>query len=544
MNFFGVTKKYDFAHGPIMNGMLMMALPLLGIAALNGIYNLIAQLFINRIGYMYGYVCLAAYSAGNTVINNFLAFAMALMVAATVVVARSCGKNDARRTSASVNTALLVSVIAGVIMAAIIFVFGRTITYNFYAYYAEAAFIVGRYVSFNALNVLFSTVFYALIGSMYGMGDSVRPLIIFAVKTLLGIVLNVAAMILGFAMNAIAIVNTVTALVGAVLALVCFLVGNGDAKLNFGAGFHGKSLAFILVLALTAGIQNLPFFGFTGLETSMFSMLGEDSIAAASVGTMISSIVRGVPAALIPVILAAVSQASGAGDARKAFKNAGASVAVAVLPALVITMVLLVIGPFAARLIYGINDYGVMEYLPLVVRTGVISAFFTSAMLAVTAAIRARGATVLATLSSCLVTLGVSAIIYNLVEYNGIVWISIGKMGIGFASLIPVAIVFVVVNLIAVATEKPGSRVPAPVNSAPVYNVPVQPARPQHNFDPITGKPINQPVQPVQPVQPARPQYNFDPITGRPLNQPAAPQMNFDPMTGEPLNTEEGAENK
>lgn len=520
MNFFGVTRKYDFARGPMMPGVLLMALPLIGIALLKWIPGIISSVLLNIVANYYGSSYLAGIVGGMNSLNILNGFSAALMMGAAVVVARSCGKNDARRLSASVNTVLLVSVVTGVILAAVYLVFALPLA-GLHGTYAETMHIAAKYIRLNVLNVLLGTVSGALLGCMYGMGDTVRPLLITAVQMFLRSVIYVVTVpILKMGMYGFALADTFAALVGVLLGFVCFALGNGEAKLNLKAGFHAKSLAFIIVIALTLGVQNWPTYSSL---LKVYGGLSTAAVAAFSIAQTVGSIGSGIIAALVPMILAVVSQCSGAGDARKAFKSAAAAIAVAVLPALMVTVPMLLIGPFAARLFYNDMSYSVMEFVPVMVRTQLISGFFTGAMLAVAAAIRGRGATVLAAITSVGAQLAMVFVMFAVMNHYGygLYGACIANCLMAFAGFVGSVVVFIVLNIIAIATQKPLPR---------QYAAPVQPyAAPAQ---PYAAPVQNTYAQPVQ--QPVRPAMNFDPMTGRPLNQGGFVPK-FDPMTGKPL---------
>ena len=515
MNFFGVTKKYDFERGNLMPGALLMALSLIGIALLNGIPSLVENLIFGR----YGVYALASYGVSNMVLSYVTAFSGALMVAANVVVARSCGKRDPKRVSASVNTTLIISPVLGVLLALVLLVGGSSFV-RLYSYDPEIIYSSVGLIRFNIPYIFFTTVYCGLIGSMYGMGDALRPLLITVVKLIVRIVLTVVfTVVLSMGYNCLPLINAFAEVIGVVLALVCFICGNGEAKLNFSAGFHGKSLLYVIVITLTAGLGTLGLNAPNSMFSAVISGYGTFAVSAYTIANSVLGLVRFVPAALIPMILTVVAQCSGGDDTKKAFKNALITVAIATVPALFFSLVVLVFGPVIGRIYMSYDDYRVMDMMGRFIRLMVFGEFFSVAALVLAAAVRARGGAILSALASAVPSLIAAVVMIAMYEYDynydGL--IGFGGFVAGFAPFICCAVMFVIVNVIAIALSKP--------KPAPAYDY-----APGMNFDPATGRPLNQPVQP---------KMNFDPMTGKPLNQPAVPKMNFDPMTGKPLNQTE-----
>lgn len=95
-------------------------------------------------------------------------------------------------------------------------------------------------------------------------------------------------------------------------------------------------------------------------------------------------------------------------------------------------------------------------------------------------------------------------------------------------------------------TGKPLNQPQEPMGFDPMTGKPLNQPQEPMGFDPMTGKPLNQPQAAPEPVQEP---MGFDPMTGKPLNQPQAAaepvqeQGGFDPMTGRPLG-ENGKKNK
>ena len=120
-----MAKKYqiDLLNGNIFKSLIIYALPLIGTNVLQLLFNSV-DVFV--LGFMVGDEAVAAVGSVGALINLIIGLFTGLAVGANVAVALCVGRGDQEKSERIVGMSVIISVVAGVIIAAIGVAFSRT----------------------------------------------------------------------------------------------------------------------------------------------------------------------------------------------------------------------------------------------------------------------------------------------------------------------------------------------------------------------------------------------------------------------------------
>lgn len=387
--FVRVNYKYDFTGRRVFGKMVLMALPLIGIALLNWLDSLLGTTTIGR---FIGSYALAAYSSTNTILLIPNAIVAALGMAAAIAGAHAYGTHEPERLSGTVHMTMFVAFITGINLTLLTLVLASPATFMALSYPEE---IIGYGVSYAriiALSYFAETLFSAAIGLMYSVGDTVRPLMLTLIKFITGVVLKFVFMfVLGMGLQGVAMASLISATLAAALAFVVLCISRGCIRFTFRRlfRFDWRPLVFVLIATTAAALGSLAAAVPQYISSANLAAYGVMMVAAYSLASNISGFVTAVTAPFAAVVYVAVGQAAGARSSRLAIRNSALSLALFAMPVLHTALVVFM---FASPLVYMMSSDAELVHMArgmstVMILTAVISAFTT----AFGAMIRARG---------------------------------------------------------------------------------------------------------------------------------------------------------
>lgn len=181
-------KKFevDLLHGPILQAMLIFAVPLFFSGVFQQLYNTMDTVII---GHALGDEALAAMGAAGAVYDLLIGFALGIGNGLAIVTARSFGSGDGEYLKRSVAASLVI----GVGITAVMTVAARFILYPFLEVLNTPAEIIGQAYAYISTITLFIGVMFAYnlcAGLLRAIGNSVMPLVFLILSSLLNIVLD------------------------------------------------------------------------------------------------------------------------------------------------------------------------------------------------------------------------------------------------------------------------------------------------------------------------------------------------------------------
>ena len=341
------TKSYeiDMCSGSLAPKILLFAFPLMLSSILQLLFNA-ADIIV--VGKFAGDASLAAVTSTGSLVNLLVNLFMGLSIGANVTVAHAIGHGDGDKTERAVHTAVLISLIGGVILAVVGFFAARPMlelmrspenVIGLSALYLKIYFLgMPALALYNYGNAVFSAV-----------GDTKRPLLYLSVAGALNVTLNLLFVIVcGMDVAGVALASVISQYVSAALILLALLRrGREDYGLRLRELRLSRSRSkAILRIGLPGGLQNAIF-----AIANIFIQVGVNSfdatmVAGNSAATNQDPIVYDVMAAFYTACGSFIGQNYGARRKERIKKSFLISLAYSFGAGLLLGVGILAVGPW------------------------------------------------------------------------------------------------------------------------------------------------------------------------------------------------------
>ena len=254
-----MNKRYqlDMTEGRLLPKILLFSLPLMASSVLQLLFNAADVVVVGKFA---GSEALAAVSSTTSLINLITQLFIGLSIGVNVVVAKHIGERDFDKTYRSVSTSIIISLVGGVIVTVVGFLFCKTMLQ-----------LMGSPDDVIDLSALYLKIYFlgtiAMMLYNYGsailraQGDTQRPLKFLTLSGVLNVILNlIFVIVLKMSVAGVALATIISQYISAVLIMICLM------KEKYPFGISLKEMAFdaaefkqILVIGLPAGIQGTVF---------------------------------------------------------------------------------------------------------------------------------------------------------------------------------------------------------------------------------------------------------------------------------------------
>ena len=360
-----MTKKYEInmCEGALLPKLILFAVPLMLSSILQLLYNAADVIVVGRFA---GSSALAAVSSTGSLINLIINLFIGLSVGANVAAARFFGAKDDRGVHEVVHTAMLLSIIGGIVVGII----GFTCSGTFLRWMDSPPDVIDQatlymQIYFCGLPALMIYNFGSSI--LRAIGDTRRPLIFLTISGAVNVVLNLILVIFfHMGVAGVAIATVASQVLSATFVVICLIRAKGSSfclelsKLRI----YRSKLAIILKTGVPAGIQGSFFSVSNVLIQSSINSFGSVAMAGNGAAGNIEGFIYVAMNAFHHAALTFTSQNLGARNLARIKK-------VAVLCVLIVTAVGLVVGGgamLAAKPLLSIYDsdpeviyYGVLR---------------------------------------------------------------------------------------------------------------------------------------------------------------------------------------
>lgn len=254
-----MKKNYeiDMCNGPITGKMLRFALPLMLSSMLQLLFNAADIITVGKFGSEHS---LAAVGSNTALINLLTNLFIGLSIGANVLVARFYGAKNGEELNEMVHTAMLLSLISGLIL---------TVTGVIFARYfliwmktpAEILDLATTYLKIYFLGMPAMMIYNFGSAILRAIGDTKRPLYFLAAAGVINIILNILLVVVfRLDVKGVGIATVISQTVSAILIIRCLAKSNGDIKLEFKKlRFSRGKIGAILRIGLPAGLQGSIF---------------------------------------------------------------------------------------------------------------------------------------------------------------------------------------------------------------------------------------------------------------------------------------------
>ncbi|MEZ3428559.1 MAG: MATE family efflux transporter [Lachnospiraceae bacterium] len=267
-------------NGPLFGKILLFSLPLMLSGILQLLFNAADMIVVGR---WVGSDALAAVGSTGSLINLLVNVFIGLSVGANVLVARYFGAGQERELSDMVHTAVLISVICGVLLIFVGF------------FVAPSALLaMGTPKEVLGQSVLYIRIYFAAMPAMMlynfgaailrAVGDTRRPLYFLTAAGVINVVLNLI-FVIGFSMGVagVALATAVSQVISAGLVVRCLVRSDSAYRLDLKAlRIVPHKLLMMMQIGLPAGLQGAIFSISNVLIQSSVNSFGATAMAGNS----------------------------------------------------------------------------------------------------------------------------------------------------------------------------------------------------------------------------------------------------------------------
>ena len=281
--------EIDMTNGPLVGKIIRFAIPL----ALSGILQLLfnaADIIV--VGQFVGPQALAAVGSTSALINLIVNLFIGLSIGVNVLVARYYGGGNHKDLRETVHTAVLVSVISGIIL---IFV-GIGLSRPLLELMGTPADVIDQSVLymriyFVGMPVMMLYNFGAAI--LRAVGDTQRPLYFLLIAGVINVLLNLLFVIVfHMGVEGVAIPTVISQCVSATLVLLCLVKSDAVYRVNLKElHIYKEKLLQMIKIGVPAGIQSATFSISNVLIQSTINSFGSIAMAGSTAGGNIEGFV-------------------------------------------------------------------------------------------------------------------------------------------------------------------------------------------------------------------------------------------------------------
>ena len=267
----------DMLNGPVLPKLLSFALPLMLSSMLQLTFNAADVIVVGRFE---GDAALAAVGANGALINLLVNLFLGLSVGANVVVAQYCGAGDYRQTSEAVHTSIALSLVGGVLVGAVGFLFSGFFL-GLMSTPEEVLPLATSYMRIYFLGMPANMLYNFGAAILRAIGDTRRPLTYLTLAGVVNVALNLLFVIaFGMGVSGVALATIISQLISAALVTLCLIRTDGAIHLDLRKiRLHADKVWRIAKVGLPAGFQGMVFSLSNVLIQSTVNSFGKSVVA-------------------------------------------------------------------------------------------------------------------------------------------------------------------------------------------------------------------------------------------------------------------------
>lgn len=306
-------KRYeiDMVNGPILHKMLLFTIPLMCSSILQLLFNAADIVVVGRFA---GDNSLAAVGSNSSLINLMTNLFMGLSIGGNVLAARDFGAGSDEELSKTVHTAMLLSLISGVILTVAGVIFAPQLLHimNTPDNILPLASVYLRIYFVGMTAMMVYNFGSALLRSI---GDTKRPLYYLITAGVINVVLNLIFVIrLHMDVAGVALATVISQCISAFLVVRCMMREQGGIRLMpRRLRIHREKFAQIVRVGLPAGFQGMVFSLSNVVIQSSVNIFGETVVAGNSAALNLEGFVYVAMNAFHQAAVSFTSQNMGAG---------------------------------------------------------------------------------------------------------------------------------------------------------------------------------------------------------------------------------------
>lgn len=249
--------EIDMLNGPVMPKLISFALPLMLSSVLQLTFNAADVIVVGRFE---GDAALAAVGTPGSLINLLVNLFMGLSVGANVVVAQCFGANSFKDTSEAVHTSVALSLVGGVLVGIVGFVFAGTFL-SLMNTPAEVLPLATSYMRIYFLGMPANLLYNFGAAILRAVGDTRRPLTYLTIAGVVNVALNLLFVIaFHMGVSGVALATIISQMISAALVTLCLIRSDGPIHLDVRrVRLVADKVRRIARVGLPAGLQGMVF---------------------------------------------------------------------------------------------------------------------------------------------------------------------------------------------------------------------------------------------------------------------------------------------
>lgn len=313
----------DMTKGSILKNLIVFAIPLALTSLLQLLFNAADIIVIGQFSDpSIATNAVASIGASTPVVNLLVNFFLGLSVGATVLIAKYFGANREKDLSETVHTAIVVSIVTGLILTVV----GVLLTEQILILMGTPEGVLplaSKYLRIYFAGNVVTMIYNFGSAILRAVGDTKRPLIFLAVSGVANIGFNLFfVLVCGMDVEGVALGTLISQAISAVLIVICLMREKGAHRLEIKKlRVHRDKLAKILSIGVPAGVQSSLFSLSNIFLQSGVNSFGEITVAGNSAGSNIEGFVYVCMNAFHHAALSCVGQNLGAGDSNRIKKT-------------------------------------------------------------------------------------------------------------------------------------------------------------------------------------------------------------------------------
>ena len=338
-----MARVFNLTDGPIVKGIILFALPLLGTSIIQQLYSTVDLLFV---GNVLGTRATAALGVGSLLITCLVGLFSGVSVGANVRVANLVGAGDRARAARACHMSLLLGLVGGFVLV----LAGEAFAEPFVSWMEippDATADATTYLRFAVAASLPIAVYNTCAGALRGLGDSRSPLAAQFIGGLLNIGANgVALCALGLGIAGCALATFLSNAVAASIA-AAVLLGAPEAEKGRGGWVDWDCGRFVLLFGLPIAAQTLAITLSNVVVQHQVDLLGVEAVAAFAIYLKVELPIYFPILAVGQAATTFVAQNDGAGKQARCIQGVRVCRAMCLILTVVLSGAMLAAGPFA-----------------------------------------------------------------------------------------------------------------------------------------------------------------------------------------------------
>ncbi len=247
--------EIDMTSGKFFKKIVLFCIPLMLTGILQLLYNAADLIVVGKFSDEPN--ALGAVGSTGALINLIVNLFMGLSVGSNVLCARRFASKDDEGLSRVVHTAITISVVTGIFLGIVGFLFAK----QFLDLMSNPVELAVVYLKIYFIGMPFNMLYNFAASILRGVGDTRRPLYYLAISGIINVILNIVFVVcFHMDVDGVAIATVISQFISCILIMRCLL----KTKMAYGFSFkkihiYKKELAEMVKIGLPAGIQGSIF---------------------------------------------------------------------------------------------------------------------------------------------------------------------------------------------------------------------------------------------------------------------------------------------